>query len=187
MSEVSVARRYAVAMIEVASSDNAVDQVGEDLRGFNSLLDAHDAKLRTTLCTPLFSAAERTEVLDALLPKLGMHKLSVNFIRLVNAKGRLPAIGRIAEMYGDLADEMAGRIKVLVTTAEPMSAQIESEVKAAMEATTGKTVILEADVDAGLIGGMVARVGGKVYDSSVRTRLQSIKQTLLNAQSPGQA
>ena len=187
MSEVSVARRYAVAMIQVAANEDTVDQVGEDLRGFNHVLDAHDGKLRDALCTPLFSADERTKVLDAVLPKLGLNPLSVNFIRLVNAKGRLPAIGRIAEMYGELADELAGRIKVQVTTAEPMSAQIEAEVKSAMEQSTGKAVILEPDGDPELIGGRGARVGGKVFDSSVRTRLQSIQQTLLNAQSPGQA
>jgi len=187
MSDVSVARRYAVAMIEVASNDNAIDQVGADLHGFNALLDAHDGKLRHTLCTPLFSADERTNVLEALLPKLGLHPLSLNFLKLVNGKGRLPAIGEIAVAYGDLADKRAGRVKVRVTTAEPMSPQIEAEVKAAMEKSTGKTVILATDVDPELIGGMVARVGGKVYDSSVRTRLESIKLTLLNAQNPGQA
>ncbi len=187
MSEVSVARRYAVAMIDVASEESAVDQVGADLHGFNALLDADDGKLRHTLCTPLFSADERAAVLDNLLPKLGLHPLSVNFLKLVNGKGRLPAVGRIAELYGQLADDLAGRIHVRVTTSEPMSPQIEAEVKAAMESTTGKSVILDSDVDESLIGGMVARVGGKVYDSSVRTRLQSIKQALLNAQSPGQA
>jgi F-type H+-transporting ATPase subunit delta len=187
MSEVSVARRYAVAMIEVAAAEKAVDQVGDDLRNFHDILQANDGQLQNTLCTPLFSADERTAVLQEILPKLGLHKLSVNFVKLVNAKGRLPAMGRIAEMYGDLADEMAGRVKVRVTTAEPMSAQIEAEVRAAMEASTGKSVLLNTDVDPELIGGMVARVGGKVYDSSVRTRLRSIKQTLLNAQSPGQA
>ena len=187
MSEVSVARRYAVAMIQVSSDDNVVDQVGTDLVDFNNLLDANNGKLRHTLCTPLFSSDERTAVLDALLPKLGMHGPSVNFVKLVNAKGRLPAIGKIARAYGDLADELAGRVNVRVTTAEPMSAQIEAEVKAAMEKSTGKSVILNADVDSALIGGMVARVGGKVYDSSIRTRLESIKLSLLNAQAPGQA
>jgi F-type H+-transporting ATPase subunit delta len=93
----------------------------------------------------------------------------------------------IAQAYRAQADERAGRVKVSVTTAEPMSPQIEAEVRTALEASTGKTVTLEAHVDPDLIGGMVARVGGKVYDSSIRTRLLDIRQSLIVSRSPAEA
>ncbi len=187
MPEHSVARRYAEALIDVASEAKAADQVGTDLIAFTALLDAGDGQLRHALCTPLFSSAERSAVIDDLLPKLKLHQLTNNFLQLVNTKGRMAVVGDIAEVYGRLADERAGRIKVFVTTAEPMSDAMAAEVKDAMSKTTGKDVIIEASVDASLIGGMIAKVGGKVYDSSIRSRLAQIKQQLIHAQTVAQA
>ncbi|NCG20017.1 MAG: ATP synthase F1 subunit delta [Rhodobacterales bacterium] len=181
MPEHKVARRYAEALIDVASEANAADQVGADLRGFTALLRAGEGQLRDALCTPLFSSAERGSVIEELLPKLALHKLSSNFLRLVNTKGRMAVVGDIAEVYGRLADERAGRIKVFVTTAESMTDAMAAEVQDAMSKTTGKEVILETTVDASLIGGMIAKVGGTVYDSSIRSRLTQIKQQLLHA------
>lgn len=187
MSDILVARRYAEAMIDVATEQDAVEQVGKDLAAFDALLKDHDGQLYSALCTPVFSGKERTDVLEALLPKLGMHALTSNFIQLVNAKSRLYAIGEIAKVYGDIADERAGRVTVRVTTAEAMSDAIAQEVRDAMTKATGKEVILQADVDATLIGGMIARVGGKVYDSSIRSRLRDIERALVANQGPAQA
>lgn len=187
MPEISVARRYADAMIDVAAEQNAADAIGIDLDGFTKLLDAHDGLLRRTLCTPVFSTEERTAVLQELLPKLGINPLTANFLSLLNDKGRLSAIDAIASAYRDRADEKAGRLSVRVTTAEAMSADIAKEVKAALSKATGKDVVLAADVDPDLIGGMVVRVAGRVYDSSIRTRLQDVRRTLLSAQTPAVA
>ena len=181
MPDVSVARRYAQAMIELASEAGVVDRVGQDLATFVALLDANDGLLRNALFNPVFTTEERQGVLDQVVPRLGLHELSANLIFLVNDKSRLPYLGDIASNYGDLADERAGRVKVEVATAEPMSPQIEAEVRAALEKATGKSVILSTHVDKALIGGMVARVGGKVYDSSLRTRLRNMRQALLRS------
>jgi F-type H+-transporting ATPase subunit delta len=173
-----VARRYAQALIEVAAEFSAVEAIGQDLHRLSSLLDAHGGILREALSSPVFTAEERSGVLEALMPRMSLHPLTANLMRLANEKGRLRALPAIAEAYGELADLAAGRQRVEVITAEPMSPQVEAEVRAALERSTGKIVRLSTKVDASLIGGMVAKVGGTVYDSSIRNRLEQLKSSL---------
>lgn len=175
-----VARRYAQAMIEVAAEADAIDAVSNDLQTFVGLLDAQGGELRHALCSPVFTTEERGNVLDALLPRLGLHPLATNLLRLVNDKHRFAQLPDIAEAYVGLADERAGRQLVEVTTAEPMTPQVEAEVRAALAKATGKTVRLKTAVDPSLIGGLVARVGGTVYDSSIRSRLEQLKHNLVS-------
>lgn len=187
MPDARVARRYADALIEVAADQGAVDPVGADLKSLIALMDQFDGMLRSALCTPVFSADERSAVLGELLPKLSLHPLSANFLRLLSDKGRMDAIDEIAAEYATLADGRAGRVTVRVTTAEPMSAAVEKDVKEALSKATGMQVVLAPKVDPALIGGMVVHVGGKVYDSSIRTRLQGVRRALLSAQAPAVA
>ena len=187
MANATAADRYAEAMIEIAAEADVVDRIGQDLASFNELMAAHDGLLGGALGSPIFTLEERRQVLDQLLPKVDMHPLSANLVRLANDKGRLGLLGAIAEAYAVRADERAGRIRVVVQTAEAMSEQLERDVRKALEAQTGKTVVLQAEVVPELIGGMVARVGGKVYDSSVKSRLHQIKSALLTGTTPAQA
>lgn len=187
MPDIGVARRYASAMIEVAAEAGAIERVGSDLDRFVALLAAGEGALRDALCTPVFTVEERERVLQTLMPRLDLHPLTRNLLLLANQKRRLPLIDAIARAYRDRADERAGRARVQVTTADPLTPPLEAEIRAAMERLTGKQVVLELQVDPSLIGGLVARVGSKVYDSSIRTRLQNLKLSLLHAQVPGQA
>jgi len=177
-----VARRYAQALIEVADEAGAIDQVGTDLQSFAQVLDAHEGMLGDALSSPVFTTEERGAVLDGVLPKLSLHPLAANLLRLVNDKRRFPVLRDIVTAYGELADERAGRQQVLVTTAEPLTPQVEAEIRQALEKSTGKTVRLTTKVDPSLLGGLVAKVGGTVYDSSLRTRLDQIKHALVSSE-----
>ncbi len=123
-------------------------------------------------------------MLEQVLPKLELHTLASNLLRLLIARGRFDALGAIVDVLTETVDERAGRVLVRVTTAEPLSPQLEMEVRAAFEKSTGKTVRLEALVDPALL---VARVGGRVYDSSVRTRLEDLQNKLIRATPVGVA
>jgi F-type H+-transporting ATPase subunit delta len=184
MADSKVSRRYAAALIELAKGADAVDPVAADLKRFVGLLHG---ELERALCTPLFPADERTNVLNALLPRLELHPLAADFLRLLDEKGRFPQVRSIVGAFDELADEAAGRVRVEVATAEPMSPQIEAELRSILERSLGKQVVLTPKVDPQLIGGMVASIGSKVYDSSIRTRLEQIKLSLINAQMPAQA
>ena len=181
MSDLNVATRYAEALIDVAAEAGAVDAVGADLNQLADLLAAHDGMLRAALCTPVFSADERRGVLAELLPKLSLQTLSNNFVHVLNDKGRLAALEGIARVYADLANERAGRVTVRATTAEPMTDATAAAVRDAMAKATGKQVVLKTEVDPDLLGGIVVRVGGTVYDASLRTRLNDLKHSLLHA------
>lgn len=187
MADTTAAKRYAQAMIEVAAEADAIDKIGADLAGFAALMNEHDGLLGDALRSPVFTAEERRSVLDGVLPKLDLHPLSANLLNLTNDKGRLGLVDQIARAYGDLADERAGRLRVIVQTAEPLTKKLEEEIRKALAAATGKQIVLQTEVEPQLIGGMVARVGGKVYDSSIRTRLQQIKGALLSSAPTAQA
>ncbi len=186
-NEQGVARRYAQAMVDVAAEAGVVDDVVEQLTSFEEVLQAHEGLLSSALQSPVFTVEERRAVLDEILPKLELGDLTQNLLRLLNDNGRLGILDAITRAYRDLADERAGRVRVVVRSAEPLTEALEAEVKKALEAATGKQVVIEAEVDASLIGGLVARVGSTVYDSSLRTRLQNIKGALLAGASPAQA
>jgi F-type H+-transporting ATPase subunit delta len=174
-----VSRRYAQALIEVAAAEDAIGPVGADLDRFVALLRANGDQLGGPLSSPVFTSEERRGVLDAVLPSMNLHPLVSNLLRLANDKGRMALVPAITEAYRDMADRRADRVRVIVETAEPLTPQLEIEVRASLEVMTGKTVLLESRVKPELIGGIVARVGDKVYDSSLRTRLEQMRQTLL--------
>jgi F-type H+-transporting ATPase subunit delta len=183
----AVSRRYAQAMIEAAAEVDAVDAVGADLARFVALMKSDHDLLGGALASPVFSIDERRAVLDAVLPRVGFHPLANNLLRLVNDKRRFDRIADIVAAYEALADDRAGRARVTVQTAEPLSPQLEAEVRHALEAVTHKTVVLRTEVRPELIGGLVAKVGDVVYDSSIRTRLEQLKQALLKAPVTAQA
>jgi F-type H+-transporting ATPase subunit delta len=187
LAERSIARRWAEALIALAGEDGVVDRVGADLGRFLETVSQHGAMLSSALASPVFTVDERRRVLDAILPTLGLHEHAANLLRLANDKGRFGIVTDIVAVYEELADERAGRARVTVETAEPLSPELEREVRQALEAVTHKQVVLRTVVRPGLIGGLVARVGDTVYDSSVRTQLDRIRHALLQSQIPGQA
>lgn len=182
MSDVNVAQRYADALIEVAVEANEVERISRDLANVEAALMAYDALLFGVLASPVFTGEEREKVLLEVLPRLGLHTLSSNLLRVLNANRRFSIVPELRRQFDKRADDRAGRVRVKVSTAEPLTPQLETEVKAALEAATRKTVIVEHTIDPSLIGGMVARVGGTVYDSSLRTRLEQLKHSLIVAQ-----
>lgn len=177
----AVSRRYAQALIELAKEGNEIERVGNDLASFVTACRGDDGRLGNALQSPVFTVEERRAVLDPVLAKLAPSQTTANFLRLVNDKRRMALVPSIAQAYNALADAYVGRLQVVVQTAEPMGEALEREVRAALEQMTGKTVVIRAEVNPELIGGLVARIGDRVYDSSIRTRLENIRRNLLNS------
>lgn len=179
MADRAIANRWAKAFIELAQEHRAVDKLGEDLQSALNAMQANNGQLFDALSNPVFTTDERRAVLDAVLPKLRLYSPTRNLLHLLLDKGRFALLPEIDASYHEMADDLAGRTQVTVQTAEPMSPQIEAEVRAAMERVTGLQVTLNTQVRPDLIGGIVARVGSRVYDASLRTRLENVKQALL--------
>jgi F-type H+-transporting ATPase subunit delta len=124
-------------------------------------------------------------VLKALMPRLQLSQMVQNFLFLVLDKNRFSALSSIIREYQVMADALAGRVRATVQTARPFGDSERATVKDALSRATGKDVTISWDMDASLIGGIVARVGDTVYDASVRARLAEIKKSLIS--NPGEA
>lgn len=178
MVEGSIGRRYAKAIMGLAREEGRVDAILDELERFQATCSEGDGQLGLALSNPVVTHAERTQLLNAILPRLGLSSTTTNFLHLLSEKDRMGALGDVVREYRVLADQAANRVRATVTTATALDAAMTAEVKAALEKNTGKTVVLETRVDPQLLGGMVARVGSIVYDASFRTRLDRIQLSL---------
>jgi len=180
MADRTAARRYALAFISVATDLNLVELFAEDLEEALETVRSEDGLLFKVLCNPVFTTEERIAVLNAVMPDMQVHAMTANLLRLMVEKGRFGVLPDMHELYNQEADLRAGRLRVHVSSADPLTDELKADISAALERSTGKSVILQTKVDADLIGGMVAHVGGKVFDASLRTRLDALTYRLIH-------
>lgn len=187
MADDAIPRRFARAFLDLAVENRVVDPLLADLQRLLQAVEVDDGALLKTLANPVFGKDERRSALVSVLDLLRAQPLTRNLAGVMLDKGRFGYFPQVVRLFAAMADEAAGRERVVVETAEPMSPALIAEVRAAMERVTGKQVALDARVNPQLIGGMVAQVGGKVYDASIRSRLEEIRQQLIQAQLPAEA
>jgi F-type H+-transporting ATPase subunit delta len=175
----SVSRRYARALFSIGVDRGSFEQLGKELDAIAELW-AGSPELREALANPVFKASEKRAVLESLLPRIAPTPDVQKFVLLLLERRRLPAVGAVARAYREMADLHTGRVRAQVTSAQPLGAAELDRVRQSLARRTGKQVIVEASVDPGLIGGVVARVGDLVLDGSVRTQLGMLRVKLLN-------
>ena len=170
-----MAERYASALFSLAKEQNAVDSVGSALADFSALIQA-SPDLQRLVRSPAFSAEDQTRALDAVLNKIGITGLTASFIKLVATKRRLFAIGDMINGYRRLSDAAKGVTRATVTVAEPLSDAQTSALQDALRAITGgKSVEVDVQHDPGIIGGLIVRIGSRMVDGSLKTKLNSIR------------
>ncbi len=177
MIEASIARRYARALLAVATEDDRVEKVGEELAAAAASLRA-SPELRDVLFNPRFGHAQRQRALDEIVPVLKLSPTVAKLLSLLSARRRLDALDALEREYRALADERAGRVRARVISALALSASELGEIAAALERATRRTVVLESATDASLLGGVVAQVGSVVYDGSLKTQLEQFRVRL---------
>ena len=177
MSTSAIGRRYARALLDLAGDNRVVPKVTADLQSFLDAWNSSD-ELRALFENPAISGGARVEVLDSLGRRMALSKETLNTLKLLADRGRLRHLPEIAESFSMLAQEREGRVVAEVTSAAPLPPSLEARLKAQLEKAVGKQVVLVKKQDADLIGGVVTRVGDKVFDGSVRHRLQQIQERL---------
>jgi F-type H+-transporting ATPase subunit delta len=169
-----VAGRYAVALFEHASESGKTDAVSADLQRFAALIEESD-DLKRLVRSPVFTPEQQQAAVGAILDRVGIGGIAGNFIRLVVRKRRLFAFPAMTRAFEALLAERKGIVPAEVTVAEPMPDQMLAELKAALRKTAGSEVSLGVKVNPDIIGGMVVKLGHRMIDASLKTKLNALR------------
>jgi len=169
-----VAQRYASALLDLAEADGVTADVERDLTAFEGMI-AESEDLVRLVKSPVFSVEEQLAALSTLLDKAGMSGLAANFVKLAARNRRLFVLPDMIKAFRALLAEKRGEETAEVTSAAALSDEHVAALKEALASTTGKTVNIVANVDPALIGGLVVKVGSRMIDTSLRTKLNSLK------------
>jgi F-type H+-transporting ATPase subunit delta len=170
-----VAGRYATALYDLATEKHVADEVAGALDRFQSLIDGSD-DLKRLVRSPVFTAQEQIKALDPILQKAQIYGVAANFLRLVASKRRLFVICDMIAAYRRLNDKAKGLVRADVTVAGPLKPDHETALREALAGVTGgKTVDLNVKTDPSIIGGLIVKLGSRMVDASVRTKLNSIR------------
>ncbi len=177
MINLTLSRRYAKALLAIGQEDGNYELYGKEVADFADLLDSNP-ELYQALTNPAYPVDSRRGILEKILAKSDYSTITKNFLLLLLDKRRIGQIGSIVEVYQGLVDELSGLVRATVTSATPISEEVRGRVKSTLEKLTGKQVVMELKEDPELIGGLVARVGDLVLDGSIKTQLESLKDSL---------
>jgi F-type H+-transporting ATPase subunit delta len=170
----TVAGRYANALFELALDAKSLASVEADLGRFASLIAA-SPDLQRLIKSPVFSADEQLRAVSALLDKAEIRGLVGNLVRVVAGNRRLFAMPEIIVAFRRFVARHRGEVAAEVTSAEPLNERHVAALKDALKASLGKDVSLDQKVDPALIGGLIVKVGSRMIDGSLRTKLNSLK------------
>jgi F-type H+-transporting ATPase subunit delta len=176
-----VAGRYARALFELALDAKSVDAVKADIEKFDAMI-AESADLNRLVRSPVFGAEERSRALAAVLAKAEIGGLTANFLMFVTANRRLFSVGDMIRDFRKLVAKWKGEVTAEVTAAETLSDAHLEAIKSALKSITGeKTVDLHVKIDPAIIGGLMVKLGSRMVDSSLRTKLNAIKHAMKEA------
>ena len=175
-----VSGRYATALFELARDERSIDAVRADLDRFEAML-ADSADLKRLVRSPVFSADAQSKALSAVLAQAEISGISANFLKVLTANRRLFAITDVIRAFRALVAKFKGEATADVTVAETLNEKNLDALKTALKSVTGKDVTLNVNVDPSIIGGLVVKLGSRMIDSSLRTKLNSIKHAMKEA------
>lgn len=175
-----MAGRYATALFALASEANTIDAVKADLERFDALM-AESADLTRLVRSPVFSAEQQGQALGTVLQRAGIGGLAANFLKLVTANRRLFAVGDMIKAFRELVAQHKGEATAEVTVAEKLKDEHVEALRVALKAVSGKDVDLDIKIDPALIGGLVVKLGSRMVDSSLRTKLNAIRHAMKEA------
>lgn len=175
-----VAERYAAAFFELAKEQGAIPALESDLAALDTAL-GESADLRQLIASPVFDAEAKKAAIDAVLEKGGAQSLTRNFAGVLAGNGRLGALKPTIAAFRRRAAEDRGEVSAEAVSARPLTDAQLSELRGQIEGAVGKSIDLKTSVDPSLLGGLIVKVGSRMVDSSLRTKLSRLQQTLKEA------
>jgi F-type H+-transporting ATPase subunit delta len=172
-----VAERYAGSLFELAAQSKAIAEVEKNLDRFEELLNGSD-DLDRLIKSPVFSAEDQLRAISAIADKAKIGGLVGNFLRVVARNRRLFAVPGMIRAFRRIAAEHRGEVAAEVTSAHALTPAQQTELKAALKSVAGNDVSIAVTVDPSLLGGLVVKMGSRQIDTSLKTKLNSLKLAL---------
>ncbi len=175
-----LARRYALALFELARDDNALDAAAADMAALERLI-VGDRTLEGVLASQVVPSVEKAAALGVIAERAGLSPLVRNFVGVVATNRRAHALKAIARAFAARVAAHKGLVTAEAATAQPMSDRQLADLKAALKSAFGRDVEVQADVRPDLLGGMVVKVGSRMFDSSLKTKLAGLVAVMKGA------
>ncbi len=172
-----LAGRYAVALFELAEESNLLDNVEEELNALNALLD-DSAELKALTTSPIISRANQMLAMNEMVKSAGFSKTVKNFIGVVTENRRLDQLSNIIHEFNRMLSHHRGEVNASVVTAHKLDKKQLDALSAKLKSMVGSDVNVETEVDKDLLGGMVVRIGSRMIDSSLKTKLANLEATM---------
>ncbi|WP_416356370.1 F0F1 ATP synthase subunit delta [Aureimonas phyllosphaerae] len=172
-----VAERYAQSLFELARDDGSIDATESELLQYQQLVD-ENADFRRLVESPAFTSDDQLRAISAVVAETRPSPLVGNFLKVVAANRRLFALPSIVRGFRAMAAEHRGEVDAEVVSAHPLSDEQRRELRDALGRYTSKTVTMRESVDPAILGGLVVRIGSRQIDTSLRTKLSSLKLAL---------
>jgi len=179
---IRLSQLYAEALLNVAEKRNRVDDVAQELSGIVGELFVRMPDLQKLFLSRIIQRDKKAKLIDAAFGD-NLGELTLDFIRVLNGRDRLELLRPVSEAYKTLLDRRRSRVRVLVRSAVPLTEEVLNQLKTTMSVSLGKEPVIDSRIDETLLGGMIVQVGDVVYDSSAKTRLESIRTQLLSRSS----
>ncbi|HEY1722746.1 MAG TPA: F0F1 ATP synthase subunit delta [Magnetospirillaceae bacterium] len=172
-----IAQRYAAALFELAEEKGELDKVAGDLRDLRKML-AESADLRRMIANPVIDRKQRLKAIEEIAKRSGFSQLTANFMGVLIHNGRLFALDATVGAFLALLAAKRGELTAQVSSAAPLAESQIAAVSAALKKALGRAVTLESTVDPSLIGGLVVKVGSRMIDGSLKTKLQRLSLSM---------
>lgn len=179
MSVETVARRYGSALADVVMKSGEIESVRAEMKMWVDLFNA-SAELSSVFANPAIAHMDKESILDSLIEKAHPGRTTANFLKVLLRNGRLNDLNEIAERFELELEERSGNVVAKVTSARDLTESEKAELAASLAKVSGKRIKPEYFVDKSIIGGVVTQIGSTVYDGSVRTQLENLREELVN-------
>lgn len=179
MNTETIARRYSTALADVVLQSGETETVKSELESWGELF-TQNGDLQTVFSNPSIAHANKEKVLDGLIARTQPSKTTANFLKVLLQNGRLAALGDINKRFAAVLEERGGRVTAEILSARELPDDERAEFEKNLEKLTGKRVSVNYAINKDIIGGVITRIGSTVYDGSVKTKLENLKEQLVN-------
>lgn len=179
MSIETVARRYGTALADVVEKSGETNVVQTELKFWEQLINSN-TDLQNAFRNPVIAHHDKEKVLESLIERTKPSLTTANFLRVLLRNNRLAEISEINERFAGVLEERSGTVSAQITSARNLSEAEKAELRMNLQKLTGKTLNLNFQTNSEIIGGVVTRIGSTVYDGSIKTQLENLKQQLVN-------